>query len=110
MFRNKAGEEITMEEAERMMRQDRIEVGYDEMAWNGGKLLVHTRLQPVWLHRGEPLFKTLVMGDSSLGTMDYATNSEDEAVHLHRALVNRYRAIEEQRQRGVHESLLDGAL
>jgi hypothetical protein len=97
------------EEAERMVKSQGIEVGYDRFIFNGREVLVKSRLQPIFRVASVPLFLTIVYGDVELGLTEYGSSTEEECRQLHVGLVDRYKLIERERA-GTHKILLDGVL
>lgn len=110
IFRNRQGQVIARAEAEFSMKVDGLEVASDVFDYEGQRVMVRSRLQPVCDSEDEPLFLTMVFGDIKRGVHELPTNSEHECRQLHRGLVERYLLIEHERRLGMPQVLVDGAL
>ncbi|TQJ33042.1 hypothetical protein [Arthrobacter sp. SLBN-122] len=110
MIRDHKGHEISVIEASRMVQQGKVELVRDVIDFDGGHVLVRSRLRPIAHRNNEPLFTTTVIGDRKVGMQEYATDSEEACVKLHTAMVGRYQLLESARANGVPKVLLDGVL
>lgn len=109
IFRNREGLQIDAEQAEALIKDDGLEVCSDIFVYDGGKVMVKSRLQPVCSDASEPLFLTMVFGDRENGMYELPTDSEAECRMVHRSLVDRYLLVEHNRDT-TPKVLLKGVL